>query len=71
MAIGVPVHLWTIAFSGIESLLLRKSVPRIRRLKKVIAGSRNKKRGRDFAHPSSRPLPFRSLQELRRHLNYY
>jgi hypothetical protein len=22
------------------------------------------------AHPASRPLPFRSLQELRRHLNY-
>ena len=31
-------------------------------------GKRQKKRTRS-AHPASRPLPFRSLQELRRHLN--
>jgi hypothetical protein len=34
-----------------------------------IFGVKIKNEGENLAHPFSRPLPFRSLQELRRHLN--
>src|SRR2546426_6831576 len=34
-----------------------------------VGPERNKKKRTRSAHPASRPLPFRSLQELRRHLN--